>query len=197
MRLAHRLTVPQGGGVIVPKLVLSGDAYDTMLAYALAAAPNEVNGFAFVQAENGAFVVTAGTDVFITKQTVTEHAANVDGGTYALAVHRAAEEGRADKLRLQWHVHPDAVYHSATDMASIETFGSAGAQWLISVVLNRRGETCARYDAFRPVRFGAAMEIVIYRQASPEIANRVRSDIASLVTVIPATPTKHRRWRRR
>ena len=195
MHLQYALTgPPTAENLVVPRLALSRAAYDMMLCYARAAGTTEVSGFAYIRLEDGVFVVTTADDVFITRQRVTPHTADVHENTFAQAVYQAAKQGRSDDLRLQWHVHPDKVYHSATDMASIMAFKHAGMQWFISVVLNREGRICARYDIFRPVHIGAEMEITLYDTPDPVSVARARADIDALVTVVP--PPRRRRTRR-
>lgn len=195
VQILQRVTAPTQTGVITPRLLLSRGAIDMISTYVNAQANTEINGFAYVRRLNaGTFFVGSADDVFITLQTVTQGSAEATGVGYALAVDRAAQDDRVNELRLQWHSHPADAYFSPTDMANIENYGHAGAEWFISVVTNRDGDFHARFDMFRPVRIGGNMTVSTYTEVDPDMQMRAERDIAEMVTVI--TPRVQKPGRR-
>lgn len=188
MQLLHSLAeTPVVPGLIRPRLLLSQGALDMMGAYVNTPPVSEINGFCYVgyDALQNVFYVRSAEDVFITKQTVSTGSAHVGGVAYALAVDHAVEINREGELRLQWHSHPGDAYFSPTDMANVENFGKAGAEWFISVVTNRAGDIHARFDRFRPQRFGVEMDVQLYREADANLVARAMEDVTRLVKDAP------------
>lgn len=196
MQLLHSLTSPEKApGQVIPRLLLSQGALDMLDAYVNTPAKTEINGFAYVKqlTDRSTFFVGSASDVFITRQTVSVGGADVDGGDYALALDQAVQDGRVAELKLQWHSHPRDAYFSATDLGNIENFGAAGAEWFISLVTNREGDIHARLDMFRPVRFGAEMEVRLYRTADQELVDRAKTEVEALVTTVSTGRGRRRR----
>lgn len=151
----------------------------------------EINGFGYVRAVDGGFYLEARDDVFITRQEVTMGTADNTGAALAKAEYRAIMDGRREELRLQWHSHVwGSTYHSATDMATIERLGRAGAEWFVSVVVNKRGQVTARMDQFRPFRIGAPMQVEIIDFTDKAMRDRAAAEIAELVTIKPQPKKK-------
>jgi hypothetical protein len=191
VQILHSLTGQNTTNLIVPRLLLAQGALDMIATYVTSKPDSEINGFAYVcQQSADVFYVASATDVFITQQTVGTGSAHVSGTAYALAVDRAAQDDRIKELRLQWHSHPGDAYFSSTDMANVENFGAAGAEWFISLVTNREGDIHARFDMYRPVRFGAEMVVGVYRSANQALRDRAAADIATMVTTIKAPRVK-------
>ena len=187
MQLDTPIGSTSGEGLVAPRLMLSRSAWYMLCAYVAAARKSEVSGFAYVQPLVGdprTFYVETSNDVFIVPQEVTIGSAEISGDSFALAAEAAVAAGRDDQLRLQWHSHPAESYFSATDLSNIEGFGAAGMEWCISLVTNRDNQVHARFDAFRPVRFGVEMEVVVYDLAPRDLVARAERDVADMVTVI-------------
>lgn len=186
MQLLHTLaSPPDAPGLIRPKLLLSQGALDMIATYVNTPVTTEINGFGYIgRVGSDVFFVASAQDVFITQQTVTAGSAHVNGSAYALALDHAVECGRDAELRLQWHSHPSDAYFSPTDMTNIENFGNAGGEWFISLVTNRDGDLHARFDRFRPERFGVEMQIQLYREVDAGLEARAREDVERLVKTI-------------
>ncbi len=167
-----------------PKLFIHVDAWSKMQAFVQASVPNEINGFGFVQQYDGNFYLAQSDDVVIIKQTVTPGTADNDGKDIAKLHYRAKKEGRQDQLRLQWHSHVyGKAYFSSTDTGTIDSFGDAGAEWLIWLVTNVRGDVEARYDQYSPIRIGVPIEVVLFTGANVDMLDDVQDKIDEHVTV--------------
>lgn len=177
--------------VVSPTLIFDQDAWNMLHAY-VQGVPTEINGFAYVQQVSAsAFMVRTSKDVFITKQAVTGSEALVSGDAYAKALSLAMTDDRDDDLKLQWHSHVNgAAYCSGTDMATIEDYGRAGADWFISVVTNKRGDVFARLDLFSPFRLGTQMTVALLNPTPEEYRDRAMRQIDELVSVKPPEKTR-------
>lgn len=57
-----------------------------------------------------------------------------------------------EKIRFSWHSHVNmGVFMSGTDTANVESYGKVGAQYLFSLVVNKKREMCMQYDVFKPI----------------------------------------------
>ena len=91
------------------------------------------------------------TDLFLVKQTCTPASTDMDQDAVAKLMVELAADGRSDQLRAWVHSHGTMnVFWSNQDDSTIEDL--AGDPYLVSVVVNRKGEVRARVDVFRPVR---------------------------------------------
>lgn len=186
----------------MPVMYFQRLAWEKLMAY-VCLVDTEINGFCYVQRHGVSdFIVADPDDVFITEQVVTGASADVDGRTFAIANMRAADEGRADQLKLQWHSHVrGSSFFSKTDTDTIDTYGDAFIDWMISLVTNKRGEYGIRLDVYTPVRATQSMTIEVYDVIPDWIADEVKQDIAEMVTVRPpapmyVAPTSVKGWKR-
>ncbi|MGV9002057.1 MAG: hypothetical protein ACOH18_03855 [Candidatus Saccharimonadaceae bacterium] len=190
MLLSTRLSSPSDPTSVASSLNISSAAWRRLLTY-VSHSPAEINGFAYVQNTPSGFTIMDPDDVFITEQQVTMGSADVSGSTYAKAYDRAVRVGRGDELRLQWHSHVDgAAYLSPKDMRTIENYGMAGSDWMLSLVTNKRGEVCARADQFSPFRTGCEMTVLIVDSISEEERVSTLEHVNELVKVIIPPPAK-------
>lgn len=179
-------------------LQISAKAHEKFLAY-VRALDVEINGFAYVnKVSNSLFIIEDADDVFITKQEVSVRHTVSDAVGNALAYDRAAQCGRDDQLRVQWHSHVNGpARFSTTDIKTMDVNEHAGMAWGISVVLNKRGDFEARFDLYHPIRTFVMMEVVIVDDISPELDALVRQEIAELVEIKkpePVRPSHRRRY---
>ena len=173
-----------------PVLVLAPRAWQMMLAF-VQLCPDEINGWAYVRRQNANTFFVGPDDVFITDQVVSIVSAEVDGVTMAMVMDRAEEEDRLDQLRLQWHshVHGD-TYFSATDTATMDAYGHAGAPWMISLVLNKYGDARARLDLYTPMRVSTDVPIMVQQQLDPDLVQACEEAILRHVERRPRPKTK-------
>lgn len=177
-----------------PTLWVDPHAWAKIMMYA-ELCPLEVNGFAYLKVITpNDLLLASSADVFITDQVVTPGSADVHGSTVAFAVDQAVRAGRGSELHLQWHSHVNMdAYCSDTDMATIDAYGKAGVQWMVSVVVNKRGKYVARLDVFAPLRVGVEVQVRQYVNA-PDIRATCLEDLVAHVQQ-PAVPGRlARRW---
>lgn len=183
MLLTTRLFTPEDARGVAPRLFIEHGAWLTLQRY-VGISPVEINGFAYVSLFGTGFQVKSAEDVFITRQTVDIASAHVDGRTFARAVDRAAQADRQDQLRLQWHSHVNGdAYFSATDLGTINSYGPAGMEWFLSVVMNKRGEIRARVDQFLPFRTGCEIAVEVYSLDGEASQDAAQQEFDQLVTV--------------
>lgn len=118
------------------------------------ACETEVNGFGYIKLfPGGIFRVQK---VFILDQVATTWSVDtVDSALHAHLAEMHQQGISPELLRFQWHSHCDApAYFSETDEANIERWPG---DWLVSLVLNRRGETLCRFDQFGKTRLKVGM----------------------------------------
>lgn len=173
-----------------PVLWIDRDAFDKIMEY-INLCPVEINGFGYLTRHNSRSLVLASPDdVFITDQVVTLGSADVDASTVGIAMDRAAAEERSQDLRLQWHSHVNGpAYFSGTDTRTIDSYGEAGSQWMVSMVLNKRGEFSARLDMYAPLRSAVELQVMTLPYKSA-FHDQCRNDMESKVKKKIMRPTK-------
>lgn len=177
-------TPPVASCVVPPRLFIENGAWAKILAFARISGNMEINGFGYVQADGVDYSIESADDIFITKQKVSGGAAEVEPDVFAMGVDQAQQDGRSDELRFQWHSHVNgSAEFSSIDTNNIESYGAAGMEYFISLVMNKRGELSARLDMFRPMRIGAAMAVILYDDSVSQI--ELRQEIAAKVNSTP------------
>lgn len=152
---------------MVPRIMMSFAAWQRIMGFTMAAPTHEVAGFAYVEVRGNALYIDR---PFILKQTVGLHGADTDALALAELISKLSMETQGPiGLNFQWHSHVDAgAYFSPTDMQSIS---KTTGDWLISMVVNRRGDMCCRFDTFNPTWFGMEVRVVIdYSNMDPQQA---------------------------
>lgn len=166
-----------------PILWVDPGAWAKLMMY-VTECPVEVNGFGYLQVIEPTrdLLLASPDDIFITHQVVTAGSAEAHRDTVALALDRAAQAGRSREMRFQWHSHVDmGAYHSLVDMDAIDGYGEAGSQWMVSMVLNRRGEHATRMDVYTPFRMGMEIPVQIRRPDNPALRAACRADLERYV----------------
>ncbi len=165
-----------------PALLIARSAWDKIMGYTTQC-PIEVNGFGYLKVvDQYTLLLGSADDVFITPQVASIASADVDGTAVALAFDQAFRAGRGQQLRLQWHSHVDlAAYHSGTDMRTIDSYASGGATWMVSMVVNRRGERVARLDIYNPFRTGYLIPVREYVELDEELLAACRGELLTNV----------------
>jgi hypothetical protein len=70
-------------------------------------------------------------------------------------------------------------------MEDVENFGVAGVEWFIRLVTNRDGDIRARFDRYRPERYGTEMDVVLYREPPQQLQQYVKAKVDKHVTIQP------------
>lgn len=128
------------------KIVMTQGVHD-FLTEVVSLVPAEVGGLGYVreiEEEPGTLYVD---EVFLMPQDVSSAHVSFKEGATADAMIRAYEEGKFDRLRFSWHSHSNMeVFWSNIDEAAIEDYCNAGAPWLVSLVMNKKGDMLGRVD---------------------------------------------------
>jgi len=134
--------------VQVPTLVLSAQGWAELREMAEAAA-GEVTVFGVVDAVDGELRVG---ELMIPNQTCSSAGTVVEAQDLADFLDEMLAKGVAlDRLRLWAHSHADmSVFWSETDVQAITT-AFAQADWVVALVINRRGEARASLRLNRPI----------------------------------------------
>jgi len=142
-------------------------------------ATGEISALGMVELESDGPLITS---LFMPRQVCTGASSDMnqeDVGAYLCELMARGEEG---KLRAWVHSHGDlGVFWSGTDQNTIKDLGSD--PYLVSVVVNRKGEYKARIDINSP--FKVTMEdlslVVVYR-ADKDLEDECRAELAAKVT---------------
>lgn len=174
-----------GKALTAPTLLIEPEDFLNVLAYAQAATPAEINGYAMVRKLRATTFQVVPGSVFITEQTVAPGSAVVTpaGVRDANKRHQAAPDGV--HLGLQWHSHGTGdAYHSDTDLRTCDSFGRGSvSEWRIWMVVNDRGSVAARLEQYRPIRMGLPMNVVMESPDHVLLETRAAREFAELVTV--------------
>lgn len=153
-----------------------------MMSAAVKANSKEVGGFGYIEEDNGFIIVEK---AFMVPQEVS--AGEVDfEDTEALpyAIDKSIADNCIEKLRFSWHSHGNMnTFWSGTDENAITKFGSQGTPWIVSVVVNNKGENRARLDIFDVPVVGHQMwEAQLQVLRLPEVVSEVAEQYEKLVT---------------
>lgn len=138
--------------------------------------PGEINGLGIVERKNNDFLIG---EAFILKQKVSGGSAKIDPLAFNQYV---AECDDPSKVRFQWHSHGDisAKFFSETDIH--ETIAKWSGEYLISLVVNKRGDYRCRLDIFEPIYLGFEVPILIAVPVEKEILNFCYQEIEKKVS---------------
>lgn len=162
--------------IAIPRVIIPLSVWQQMMAFVVSC-PIEVNGFGVAEKIGNNIVIR---EAFILDQTATEVSTVIEPTAIAMRMHQMMEEGKsAESLKLQWHSHVNmSAYFSPTDTAYIDSWQG---DWLVSLVLNTRGEYECRLDMFSPFRvaFNVAPDLVL--DLSPEILEHAVGELTQHV----------------
>lgn len=165
-------------------LVFDPVALARMQSYAILALPDEISGFGKVRLEGGVLICT---EIRIHCQSnMPGHSALSRGG--AIFLDELVQRGEDPReWRLWWHSHgAGAPFWSSEDQGTVEGYcvknDESICHWLVSVVLNSRGEMLARFDQYWPVRFTVnKLPHSIHVDPKGAIARQCRADMGRYV----------------
>jgi hypothetical protein len=164
-------------GSQLPRVIITLEALQKIRAYT-AACPVEINGRGYVERVGNDFLIA---DVFIMRQRAS--GSRVD--TYDEALHglifQMAKAGMStENLKFQWHSHAHQdVFFSVEDLDTIEI---QKADYHISMVVNKRGESLCRLDLYRPFRAAFMVNVdVLLPYPDESIIAKCWNDVEELV----------------
>jgi hypothetical protein len=91
------------------------------------------------------------------------------------------QEGKeVEKLKLHWHSHANMdVFHSATDEDNYDTLNNS--DFLVSLVLNHRGDMLGRIDYFYPIQISLVhIPIYVLINVNEELDKKIKLNIEEL-----------------
>jgi len=169
-RLSNRATPGRNTVTVRPTIEIEPEAYVRIQAL-VDQAPGEVSGFGLVEPAGSRLVVRA---VFVPPQDCTDVSTDVEAGELASFLAELFSAGHdLARLRLWFHSHVDMpCYFSSIDRTTMAN-AFPHADWMLGLVVNRRGEMAASLQVERPVRFridGLPVRMYVPAEASAEAA---------------------------
>ena len=160
-------------------------------------AKGEVSGLGLVETniEDGRLVSVEVVDVFILKQECSGSSTELDQGEIARLMCELERQGKSDQLKLWWHSHADlGVFWSQTDDQNIERLRTG--DFLLSLVVNKAWDVCARLDWFSPVEVTLDdLPVHILLPETADLNERCRAEVEQLVSEAPIVkPIQGRFW---
>jgi hypothetical protein len=147
-------------------------------------AKGEVSMLGLVEEADGGPAIT---DLFLTRQNCSAASTDMDQADVAKLLFDLASAGLEGQLRAWVHSHADmACFWSKTDDDCIEGLG--GEPYIVSLVVNRKGETRARVDVFKPVRFVVDELPVQLRVPGLGLGEECRREFLAKVNEAPLFP---------
>ena len=135
-------------------IIIDKEPFFEMMAYAHKFSPNECSGIGVVERQdytNGSVEFTI-KKVFVPNQKNTPSTTDVEAEETARMVCVALQEGfDPSALKVHWHSHVDMdTFHSNTDTDNYNDLDNG--DFLISLVVNKKGEMLASVHIYRPLR---------------------------------------------
>lgn len=128
-------------------LVLTNGTYNRITEY-VRLIDAEIGMFGYVTMKDGDFYVD---DVFLVEQTVTGSSVDFADEGLEYAIQRAIKDDRIGDLMFCCHSHVNmGAFWSPTDEDMIEGMNNGMTPYLVSLVINKRGETEQRVDFYNP-----------------------------------------------
>jgi hypothetical protein len=172
---------PAEAGIIAdPYLYFQGDTWDTVLGFAVAAMPEEINGFGIVSLRDDKVWVD---EILILAQQVSAIHASPDPVEIGNLMARMIEQGLdpARLLKLKWHSH--VAMSVSPSVLDLETIEKSSGDWVISLIVNVHGEYSARLDVLKPYRLHPMpLEIRVVRTLPTDIADFCQREVAAKLT---------------
>lgn len=165
-----------------PKVLIEFSAFQKILGYAQVC-PYEISGFGTVQNSENLYIVE---EVFLLPQKTARDGSFVEIDSLVLNrfVHQMVQAGKdPSKITFQWHSHAfERVFFSPVDVATI---GQYMNDYMISFIINKKGEYRCRFDYFKPLKrsFEPPVEISACKMFS-EVLKECWREIEENVKVI-------------
>ena len=149
-------------------------------------AEGEVSGLGLVDTniEDGRLVSVEVSEVFILKQQCSGSSTELDQQDIARLMCELEKDHKADQLKLWWHSHADLqTFWSTTDDNNIERLRTG--DFLLSIVVNKAWDICARLDWFAPVEVTLDdLPVHILLPETDGLHEQCRDDVEKLVTEV-------------
>ena len=165
-----------------PVLAIKAECLVKLFAY-VEECSGEISGFGTISVDPDTNTLLL-EDVSILPQRISSVSVDIDANDIAdFLVEEIAKGNDPNKLRVWWHSHAEMpVFFSSTDIHTIEN-SLTQAPWLVSLVVNKKGEMKAAFTIYDPVKIWID-DIPVKVHVEPNIREEVRADIAKYVTKI-------------
>lgn len=140
----------------------------------------EINGLGTVERQGNKFFIE---DIFLIEQRVSPGRVVTDPKALNRFIHElVVSGGDPSKIKFQWHSHADVgVFFSLED---VDTIGGYMNDYMISLVMNKRGDYRCRLDLFKPFYLPLEVPLLVKlprleanlaRQCQEEMRQKVRT----------------------
>jgi len=162
---------------VKPVLTVSVDTWRKLQTYVQLCA-TEISGFGIIS-QTGPLRFNL-EDVFIFEQEATDVHVTVSDEVMHRQLFQLDQAGlKISTVRFQWHSHVNMpAYMSMVDTDNIDRYPG---DWMISMVINKRGEFKTRLDVFKPFRLTFPVKVVVKIDPIEELTNEIRSEIGRKV----------------
>lgn len=118
------------------------------LQYYISQIEQEISGLGKVELKDNYYLIT---EVFLFEQEVTSTTTDLSEEGIATFLEEMMEKGEdTTKIRCWWHSHADMdTFWSGIDESTIDRLGN---DYLVSIVINKKGKARCRLDQFSPFR---------------------------------------------
>jgi proteasome lid subunit RPN8/RPN11 len=156
------------------KLLITPQAHERIRAFTMLA-KGEISGLGKIEIDgDDNFIVT---EVEIFDQEVSGAHSTIETAALAKFQTERVQAGESMKQwTLWWHSHADmSVFFSTTDTNTIDS--SREFPYLVSLVVNKKGDSKARLDIFHPVHVFKELEVEVFNHISQEIKDLCQKEI--------------------
>lgn len=164
----------------LPKICISFNAFQKIRCFT-DLMDSEIHGLGIVEESKteNRFLIT---DAFLTRQKVSLRKANTTARDMAYFLAEfTANGGDASKLKFQWHSHVNMdAFFSPED---IETISEYVCDYMISLVLNKKGEYKCRLDIFKPLYIGVETPLYVVMPKFNSVISECRQEIKKYVSI--------------
>lgn len=137
----------------------------------------EISGLGKVSILNDDFIVS---EVFLLKQESSWSHTELDEAALSSFLRKIVAQGEDPSLyQLWWHSHGrNSVFWSSIDMETCARFGN---EWMLSLCTNKKHQTLARLDVYRPVHIWAELDVGVYTQLDERERELLREELQEKV----------------
>ena len=155
-----------------PTVYIADEAFRKLELY-IEHATGEISGLGAVEELKDALLIT---DLILLKQESSGSETELDDDAVAQLI---SDSEHPEVFKLWWHSHASmSAMWSTTDADTIEKFS---AEYLISIVGNKKGEYETRVDVFSPVHVSCEADLLVMRDGNEKLAKTIKAEIKDKV----------------
>jgi len=155
-----------------PRVFITLQAMKKIQCFTLLAS-GEINGLGSVEKRGNDFIIT---DAFILKQKTSATSAEID----PMALNKYVGECEdPSKLTFHWHSHVNMTVGFSPD--DIGTIAGWLGNYMINLVINKKGDYICRLDLFKPFHLGLKVPLLVILPLEQELLSNCWKEIDSKV----------------